>query len=632
MSIVSNIPEVNPSKFFTRRVSFDDYEPAVIEPTDVLSIHPPPYSSQTSSEDENSSIQDGFKTPGKSPCSIAKNYHLKSILKKQEEEGPINTARKLYEIPGTGIKKSLLDMTDQELTLLDSQFSTKSVDVEKNYRFDSDPRLSPLTNAAAAVRKGGADSYSFSLLKMSDYPTKPIIKKNSICLNFKHAKYSQKMNSNKFYLILISKYKSSLSAIDFYLENYSKSGDNIVICASISNVFDQTMVERCILDLVGLILEKFTAYDKDLAIQVNFEFFHKIDYMSETLNLYQPSLIIVGSRENRNKYTSMATTTKNFVPLVYVGTNYKPMGSSGGVKFKAPFNYDRSANPFSSSKKPIQSLILSPKFEPTEVSPQSSQYFTKSSSYHTRRSSDSDGGQGSSQNDSSGGFDADDEDYDDPFRDPKTSQGSMSVPMVKIESVEEPSSHNKVKPTFPFLNAVPHLNQISRADKELQSLHPHSRATSTPSLGATAITKTKSNPASFSGASSSNEKSMPVLRKVTTIPAVITPASIEKNALFERYNRRMSSVKIPTVPKNVNLGSTSNLSSPQVSPTSSLTESGAGPTLLNSFKSKPKISRTDSDDIAVKSSSSSESLLRPPLERSGSSSTVKFFKKLWKHK
>ncbi|KAF6014753.1 hypothetical protein HII12_001170 [Brettanomyces bruxellensis] len=125
---------------------------------------------------------------------------------------------------------------------------------------------------------------------------------------------------------------------------------------------------------------------------------------------------------------------------------------------------------------------------------------------------------------------------------------------------------------------------------------------------------------------------MPVLRKVTTIPAVITPASIEKNALFERYNRRMSSVKIPTVPKNVNLGSTSNLSSPQVSPTSSLTESGAGPTLLNSFKSKPKISRTDSDDIAVKSSSSSESLLRPPLERSGSSSTVKFFKKLWKHK
>ncbi len=627
MSVVYNAPEVNPSKFFTRRVSFDDYEPAVIEPADVLSIHPPPYSSQSSSDDEGSSIEANFNA-SKNPSLPSKNYHLKSILKKQEEEEPINTARKLYEIPGTGIKKSLLDMTDQELTLLDSQFSTKSIDVEKNYRFDSDPRLSPLTNAAAA-RKAGADSYSFSLLKMSDYPTKPIIKKNSICLNFKHAKYSQKMNSNKFYLILISKYKSSLSAIDFYLENYSKSGDNIVICASISNVFDQTLVERCILDLVGLILEKFVAYDEDLAIQINFEFFRKIDYMSETLNLYQPSLIIVGSREKRNKYTSMATSTKNFVPLVYVGTNYSMMGTSGGVNFKAPFNLNKSANPFGSPKRPIQSLILSPKCDPTEVSPQTSQFFAKDISNDTRRSSGSDGGQCSLQNDSSGGFDADDEYDDDHSQNHTNSNGSMNVPLVNIENVEEHTSRRKVKPAFPFLNAVPHLNQISRADKELQSLRPHLRATSTPSLGSTAITKTKSNPASFSG---TNDQSMPILRKTTTIPAVITPETIEKSALFERYNRRMSSVKIPTVPRSVNLGSNSNLSSPQLSPTSSLLETGRGPPLLHTLKLKPNVSRADSDEIAIKSSSSSESLLRPPLERSGSSSTVKFLKKLWKHK
>lgn len=524
MSLVSQ----STTHLFSRRVSFNDYEPAVISPSDVLTIHP--------------------------PDKIDSQCHLKSILKKTSSLQKPNSARRVYEIPGTGIKKTLLEMTDKEIMLLDKQFSQKSVDVEKSYRFDSDPRLSPLNNSAAA-RSGGFSSKAFSLLKMSDYPTKPIIKKNSICLNFKHAKYSQHLNNNKFYLILISKYKSSLAAINFYLENYSKNGDNIVICASISNVFDPSKLQGCILDLVDLILAKIVAYDANLAIQINFEFFRNINYMSETLNLYQPSLIIVGSRLQKSKYTSIATSTKNFVPLVYVGVNYKAKSNStvvsGGVTFRTPFSTideGKESRSGSAKSRPQLKTALS---SPQPLSPTATA--GNQPIIHSSRSSLS----RTSTNSVAIETDDDDDDNEQVIDDESSSSTSSESSESESDSeesneLEQQGSHGsmssttKVKPEYPFLNAVPHLNHIRRSDREASV--PGIRSMSTPSLGSVGITKTKSNPASFSTPTHRKKERLPQLKKVTTVPAVLTPEMMERNSMFERYNRRLSSVKVKSKP------------------------------------------------------------------------------------
>ncbi|VEU23882.1 DEKNAAC105008 [Brettanomyces naardenensis] len=644
--------QLKPSQFFSRRVSFDDYKPDIIEPSDVLLIHPPPYRNSSPSDSEDDLH----------PSS----QHLKPILKKTMSEPPRSSATRLYEIPGTGVKKSLLDMTDQEILLLDSQFSKKQIDVEKNYRFDSDPRLSPVSNPAAA-RKGSTNGFKF--LNMTDYPTKPIIKKNSICLNFRHSKYTQELNSNKFYLILISKYKSSLTAIDFYLENYSKNGDNLVICASISNVFKEDILEDCILQLVELILDKFVKYNKDLAVQINFEFFRNINYMSETLNLYQPSLIIVGSRESKNKYTSIATSTKNFVPLVYVGTDYEsglatkaasplasltmPASTSAlpshtaprvmslsptavttisGVTFRSPFSQD-------------SNVLLPPEEQRNVKSPRSlSPSLLSPSASHTEDAQDdsrklsttSDGlDSGSSEylNEDGDEEDSDDVDDEEESGEPTEASGNFSKP-----------AGTKPRPMFPFLNAVPHLDHISRADREAQTSLPGNRAQSTPSLGTTDLTKTKSNPASFSGpaqSSSSTYKSMPKLSRTTTVPAVITPELREKNAMFERYNRRLSSVKVQSQSERLKAKAIL-LASQPVSRTdstdSTMKDDSSGrrrsSMLMLKSKPKPKVKsnlEATADYDAIKSSSSSDSSLTA-VDEGNSINAGGFFKKLWKRK
>ncbi|QPG72852.1 hypothetical protein FOA43_000154 [Brettanomyces nanus] len=568
---------LKPSQFFNRRVSFDNYRPEIIEPTDIP--HTPSHSYEYNTDDF-----EFVKSP--SP-------HLKPILKKTVNEANIprsssSSSRRLYEIPGTRIKKHLLEMTDEEILLLDSQFAKKQIDVEKNYRFDSDPAMSPVGHRLDAKKESNS---GFNCLNMTDYPTKPIIKKNSICLNFRHSKYTQGINSDKFYLILISKHKSSLSAVDFYLENYSKSGDNLVICASISNLFKEDILQQCIFQLVELILQKFVRFNKDLALQINFEFFRNINYMSETLNLYQPSQIIVGCRAAKNKYTSIATSTKNFVSLVYVGTDYKPRTEyssgkgSSKVTFRTPFadkNVLTVPSLTGGSRRSLSpsAAILSPSESTT-------------SSISDVSSIDGDA----------------DEDLQASFLDDSNA-------------------------TFPFLNSVPHLDHISRAEKEIHTIHsmiPRTRAQSSPSLGTTNLATTSTNSASYSAPSSSTPSSSApsILPPARTGPTVITPEWREKHAMFERYNRRLSSVKIQ--PQNRSL----TFDPPVILTTDSSRKSNPGrrrsSLLLLRTRSK---SRSDSkldlvNSNAVLTSSSSES---SPTSDDGSDGPQGFFKKFWKRR
>ncbi|QPG73381.1 hypothetical protein FOA43_000691 [Brettanomyces nanus] len=612
-SVVS-VPK--PSKFFNRSVSFDDYQPEIIEPAEFLNIHPPPYSSS------------GPNAHNGDRCLSENHPHLKSILKRTSVQPVRTSAQKLYEIPGTGISKSLLDMTDQEILLLDSQFSKRHVDVEKNYRFDSDPRLSPVGNPFAAKKVSNS---AFNFLNMTDYPTKPIIKKNSICLNFRHSKYTQEINSNKFYLILISKYKSSLSAIDFYLENYSKDGDNLVICASISNAFQESLVEQCILQLVDLILDKFVRFNKNLAVKVNFEFFRNINYMGETLNLYQPSLIIVGSKSPGNKYTSITTTTKSFVPLVYVGTNYSESLTARNVSFRKPRFY-RSASPAATDiNTPSSPDLRSPRnlspIKPSHNESDQGEYDSSSDSEISSLESVEQGGAEESKQRQN-------------LEDEKNVNFENSSPKLSEESSERKSK----PPAFLFLNAVPHLNHLSRAERELQPRPPiisGQKSSSAPLLGVSDLMRIKSNPATIvttttpSVTTSSTHKAIPKLIRTSTVPAVITPELLEKHAMFERYNRRMSSMKV-----NPYHGSDYNKSEFDFSESLSPSRSDSGDNRINSSdkkknpllglpRSRSKINLSELDTLSPNSSSSSSA---STVSERRSSSPVGFLRKFWKHK
>lgn len=239
-------------------------------------------------------------------------------------------------------KKSYSEMSDSELLALDSQFNIRSIDFQKSYGFNVTSRLSnnPLSNCDKdLLDSNNINTNSFKNLvnisMLKDYPTKPIITKNSICINFKHSNLSNNDINNKFYLILLSNRSSSLSCFNYYIKNILSKGDTIVICCSLStsilgNEINDS-VNNFIDSFVGLILSHLES--NNVPININFEFFKSFNYLNEVLNLYQPSLIIIGENIEKTKSTAIFTPNKKLLSVVYVGNDY-----ASGAAFKSSKN------------------------------------------------------------------------------------------------------------------------------------------------------------------------------------------------------------------------------------------------------------------------------------------------------
>lgn len=252
-------------------------------------------------------------------------------------------------------------MSDSELLALDSQFNVRAVDIQKSYGFAVGPRLS--SSSITNSDKDTLDSGSFKNLSpnaiLNEYPTKPIITKNSICFNFKHADLKNSDLNDKFYLILLSSKSYSLSSLDYYINKISSRGDTVVICCSLSTSIlgndKNAMLDEFIESFTNLILSH-VENSPHLAhpINITFEFFKSGAFFAEVFNLYQPSLIIVGTNNAKTKSTSMTTANRKLLSVVYVGNDQilNPFPSEDGngnggdnwvrngnaqVTFKIPF-------------------------------------------------------------------------------------------------------------------------------------------------------------------------------------------------------------------------------------------------------------------------------------------------------
>jgi hypothetical protein len=229
-------------------------------------------------------------------------------------------------------KKPYSEMSDSELLALDAQFNIRSVDFQKSYGFNVAPRLS-----TSSISNSDKDSLinkvntNFKNLSpnaiLKEYPTKPIMTKNSICINFKHSNLKNNDLNDKFYLIILSNKSSSLSSLNYYINNKLNKGDNLIICCSLSTSIlgnDRTdQLDNFILQFTSLILNYLDSNNKitNNPINITFEFFKSFSYFNDVTNLYQPSLIIIGSNNEKTKSTSLTTNDKKLLSVVVVGND-----------------------------------------------------------------------------------------------------------------------------------------------------------------------------------------------------------------------------------------------------------------------------------------------------------------------
>ncbi|ODV84281.1 hypothetical protein CANARDRAFT_184653, partial [[Candida] arabinofermentans NRRL YB-2248] len=269
-------------------------------------------------------------------------------------------------------KKSLVEMTDEEILQLDSQFATKAVDVDQ-FKFENEFSVLPISQSSSKLLR----RITQNAKNKTGYPTKPIIRTNSVCLSYKHELFSSDLNNNKYYFILLQHRMCSLGSIDYYLDKQCKDGDNVIICCSIN---DDNDIEEFANQYTDILLMRLWKQNPNLKIQVTFELFKNINYLEELINLYNPSMILVGS-DFKQRRSSSVLSRKAFIPIVYVNANYssdlqneetpkikqttvttKPslVDSPGGVSFKMPFStptitIDHALNSMSIDTKPSSS-------------------------------------------------------------------------------------------------------------------------------------------------------------------------------------------------------------------------------------------------------------------------------------
>lgn len=293
------------------------------------------------------------------------NFNLDSNIRQATETAILNTTNNAFistnynslqhsnSINNVLRKKSYSEMSDSELLALDNQFNLNkgSDNFQKNYGFDVNSRLSPNTFSNSNKDTLNSNLFShFKNLNLKEYPTKPIITKNSICSNFKN--YSDYEFSDKFYLILLSNKSASLSSLDYYLNKFANNGDTIVICCSLSTSIlgnDKSDQLNDLIDsFINLILNYLETHSNINIPKLNitFEFFKSFTYLNEVINLYQPCLILVGTNNDKSKSTSITTSNNKLISLVHVGLDYNSKDPNDVfsnnslqpvVSFKIPF-------------------------------------------------------------------------------------------------------------------------------------------------------------------------------------------------------------------------------------------------------------------------------------------------------
>ncbi|GME89962.1 unnamed protein product [Ambrosiozyma monospora] len=219
-------------------------------------------------------------------------------------------------------KKSLVEMTDEEILALDEQFRTRKINLS-SFQFENDQYTVPYANAD----NWAPNKYSQKLgeldLDKTEYPTNPVMPtKNSVCLRFQHPLYAEAVDhllstghNPKYYMCALNATMESWAALDYYLEKVGHDGDTLIVSFSVN---DDNNLNELAHKLASVILQKVATHDSQLKIALNVEFFNTSNYVNDIVNLYMPSMVIVGCKNYKKRRASSIMTNKNYVPVIYM--------------------------------------------------------------------------------------------------------------------------------------------------------------------------------------------------------------------------------------------------------------------------------------------------------------------------
>ncbi|KAG7701977.1 hypothetical protein KL923_000332 [Ogataea haglerorum] len=397
-------------------------------------------------------------------------------------------------------KKSLVEMSDEEILQLDSQFATKRVNID-DFKFETDyPLVVDPFSQSKLARK------TFHKLA-TDYPTRPTVRTSSLCFSFQHPDWSQKISNNRFYLVLISSKASSLGAIDYYLDSKARDGDNVIICCSIN---DEKYKDEYLPELMEIILDKFYKHDADLKVQINFEFCRSVNYLRDILNLYNPTAILVGSPHRKRRFGSIVGL-KSIIPIVYVNEGYEEqrpqlIDRTNGIQFKQPFA-ENSNTPF---------ITIDEADEPDMREPQSKKFSLESCAVESTTSSSS--ASVSSMNS---------------FRKFKTNETSHSLLFEKLNDLPYIDDHENSSEGATRVKSMLGDDDAQSAVKVLSNSSGQSPYGS--------MSHAASGPVGGPvGGSNSNKLSLASIDPATGMAAPHALGKTKSNSIVDQYNRRMS--------------------------------------------------------------------------------------------
>ncbi|KAG7825838.1 hypothetical protein KL909_001070 [Ogataea angusta] len=393
-------------------------------------------------------------------------------------------------------KKSLVDMSDEEILQLDSQFAMKRVNID-DFKFETDYSLvvDPF-NQSKLARK------TYHKLA-TDYPTRPTLRTSSLCFSFQHPDWSQKISNNRFYLVLISSKASSLGAIGYYLDSKARDGDNVIICCSIN---DEKYKDEYLPELMEIILDKFYKHDADLKVQINFEFCRSVNYLRDILNLYNPTAILVGSTHSKRRFGSIVGL-KSLIPIVYVNEDYEErrpqlIDRTNGIQFKQPFA-ENSTTPF---------ITIDEADETDAREPHGKKFSLESSAVESTTSSSS--ASVSSMNS---------------FRKFKTNETSHSLLFEKLNDLPYIDDHENSS------EGVTRVKSMLGDDDALSAVKVLSNNSGQSPYGS--FSRSVSGPV---GGPNSNKLSLASIDPATGMAAPHALGKTKSNSIVDQYNRRMS--------------------------------------------------------------------------------------------
>ncbi|GMM27922.1 hypothetical protein DAMA08_006380 [Martiniozyma asiatica (nom. inval.)] len=231
-------------------------------------------------------------------------------------------------------------LSDSELLQLDSQFSAGKSPQIDGYRQIDSARLPSVP--ISSCDHSTINRFTKIKSAQKEYPTKPIITRNSISHVYKHPHHSKAIsnvnasnnsdsnnnnnnnNKNKLYLILLSDFAASIDALDYYHSNHFKAGDTLIIASSLSSravgTDNNAKLQTFIKKFEDFIIE----YIGNVNLRIVFEFFKSPNFLNDLLTLYAPSMVIIGTDKKYTRSTSFSTSARKFIPLIYAGLEELP--------------------------------------------------------------------------------------------------------------------------------------------------------------------------------------------------------------------------------------------------------------------------------------------------------------------